>query len=115
MSVVIIVVACGYLLEKVFTDIALIKQEIFKMPGHLYLILISLSILSYLTRLNRWLVFLRPINSSIQIIKHSLISFLDFALTLTPGKIGETIRSIYLYPLVICYSSSLGVFVQSGY
>lgn len=110
MSVVIIVVACSYLLLNIFTDIELVKQAISKIPGYLYFILIGLSFLSYSARLARWLLFLRAMEPSIKIIKHTLIYFTGFALTLTPGKVGETIRSLYLYPLGICYSSSLAAF-----
>ena len=34
-----------------------------------------------------------------------------FALTLTPGKAGETVRSVYLYPYGVSYPKSIGAFI----
>jgi len=81
-----------------------------EIPLTLYLWLLLLSIVSYLLRFSRWYYFLHPIEASITIQKHLLIYVSGFALTTTPGKAGETIRSLFLSPLGIKYHQSLAAF-----
>lgn len=81
-----------------------------EIPLTLYLWLLLLSIVSYLLRFSRWYYFLHPIEASISLSKHLLIYVSGFALTTTPGKAGETIRSLFLSPLGIKYHQSLAAF-----
>jgi len=81
-----------------------------EIPLTLYLWLLLLSILSYLFRFIRWYYFLHLLEVKISISKHMLIYFSGFALTTTPGKAGETIRSLFLAPLGIKYHQSLAAF-----
>ncbi len=85
-------------------------ERIKEIPLTLYLWLLLLSIASYLFRFSRWYYFLHPLESTISIQKHMLIYFSGFALTTTPGKAGETIRSLFLAPLGIKYHQSLSAF-----
>lgn len=87
-----------------------ILERIKEIPFILYLWLLLLSIMSYLFRFGRWYYFLHPFEPAISIDKHMLIYFSGFALTTTPGKAGETIRSLFLAPLGIKYHQSLAAF-----
>jgi len=85
-------------------------RHVKEIPLTLYLWILFLSIVSYLLRFSRWYYFLHPIEASIPIPKHLLIYVSGFALTTTPGKAGETIRSLFLSPLGIKYHQSLAAF-----
>ena len=85
-------------------------RHVKEIPLTLYLWLLLLSIVSYLLRFSRWYYFLHPIEASITIQKHLFIYVSGFALTTTPGKAGETIRSLFLSPLGIKYHQSLAAF-----
>jgi uncharacterized protein (TIRG00374 family) len=74
-----------------------------------------LSIVSYIARFSRWYYFLHTLEISITISKHLLIYFSGFALTTTPGKAGETIRSLFLSPLGIKYHQSLAAFFSERF
>lgn len=81
-----------------------------QIPLTLFFWVLLLSILSYLLRFSRWYYFLSPLEPSIYLQKHLLIYFSGFTLTTTPGKAGETIRSLFLAPLGIRYHQSLAAF-----
>jgi len=100
-----------YIIALLFTldndaTLKLVKE----MPLTLYVWLLLLSVVSYLLRFSRWYYFLHPIDRSIPVSKHLLIYVSGFALTTTPGKAGETIRSLFLSPLGIKYHQSLAAF-----
>jgi uncharacterized protein (TIRG00374 family) len=88
----------------------LVNEIIKKIPFGLYSLLFILSLVSYTLRFFRWYYFLSPLRPDITISRHLLIYFSGFALTTTPGKLGETIRSVFLSPLGISYHQSLGAF-----
>ena len=81
-----------------------------KIPFSLYLWVFILSVISYLLRFSRWYFFLTPLEPKIRLPQHLLIYFSGFALTTTPAKAGETIRSLFLSPLGIKYHQSLAAF-----
>ncbi len=81
-----------------------------KIPFSLYLWVFILSVISYLLRFSRWYFFLTPLEPKITLPQHLLIYFSGFALTTTPAKAGETIRSLFLSPLGIKYHQSLAAF-----
>lgn len=72
---------------------------------------IALSCLSYLARFYRWHRFLAVLGHSVPVLADLRIYLAGFALTLTPAKAGETIRSFYLRPLGVPVPDSLAVFV----
>lgn len=74
--------------------------------------IMALSCLSYLARFGRWHWFLAGLGYRVPVWADLRIYLAGFALTLTPGKAGETIRSFYLRPLGVPVPVSLGVFVS---
>ena len=68
------------------------------LPGMLWVQVVLLSLLSYLLRFVRWHRFIIALGHSVPVLRNLEIYLAAFALTLTPGKAGETVRSVYLYP-----------------
>ena len=77
---------------------------------YLFALVVFFALASYLVRFIRWMVYVKPLQKDIGITKHFFIYFSAFALTTTPAKSGEMIRSIYLAPLGIPYGKSVAAF-----
>lgn len=77
-----------------------------------WLKILSCSLLSYIIRFWRWEYFMRHLQHFIPRILHLSYYLAGFALTTTPGKAGETIRSLYLKPHAVSYPDSLACFVS---
>lgn len=82
------------------------------LPGLLWAQVVALSLLSYLLRFARWHHFIVALGHKVPILRNLEIYLAAFALTLTPGKAGETIRSVYLHPYGASYPHSIGAFVS---
>lgn len=72
---------------------------VYALPGLLWVQLIALSLISYLFRFARWHYFIVALGYKLSILRNLEIYIAAFALTLTPGKVGEMIRSVYLHML----------------
>lgn len=59
-------------------------------------VLLSLSLVNYGLRFGRWHIYLRDLGHSVPLIRHLMIYLTGFALTATPGKVGEGIRALLL-------------------
>jgi uncharacterized membrane protein YbhN (UPF0104 family) len=86
-------------------------QAVSALPAALWEQVVALSLLSYLLRFARWHGFLTALGHRIPLLRDLEIYLAAFALTLTPGKAGETVRSVYLHPFGVPYAHSLGTFV----
>jgi len=73
-------------------------------------IVLFASFSSYLLRFLRWHLYIKKSNKVIPLARHFLYYLAGFALTTTPGKAGETIRSVLLRPHGIRYPFSLAAF-----
>jgi uncharacterized protein (TIRG00374 family) len=82
------------------------------LPGLLWAQVVVLSLVSYLLRFSRWHHFIVALGHKVPILRNLEIYLAAFALTLTPGKAGETIRSVYLHPYGVSYPHSIGAFVS---
>lgn len=69
--------------------------------------LLLLSLVNYLLRFVRWRKFLRLLGYVLPELSNLRIYLSGFALTTTPGKAGEALRSVLLKPLGVAYSHSL--------
>lgn len=101
-----------YIFSIITREIQLSFSIVKAIPIEVIFISVMLSLFSYLVRFKRWLLYLQPLSSNISIKKHAQIYFTGYAFTTSPGKVGETIRSVYLAPLGINYTSSLAAFVS---
>lgn len=85
--------------------------QAFTRPGwHGWLLILACSFISYLVRYARWQYYLRLAGWSLPHRQHFLYYLAGFALTTTPGKAGETIRSVLLHPHGVPYHTSLACF-----
>ena len=75
-----------------------------------WLLLLGCSFCSYLLRFARWQYYLRRVGWKLPLRLHLAYYLAGFALTTTPGKAGETIRSVLLHPHGIPYPTSLACF-----
>ncbi len=74
------------------------------------LIALSLSLVNYLIRFVRWQKFLAQLNHHVYWQESLRIYIAGFGLTTLPGKVGETIRSVFLKNHGVSYPESLAVF-----
>jgi len=73
-------------------------------------IVLIASCMNYLLRFFRWQLYIKKSNKTIPLAQHLLYYLAGFALTTTPGKAGETIRSLLLRPHGVSYPFSLASF-----
>ena len=71
------------------------------------LLLLLLSLLNYLLRFWRWRTFLQRLGHRVPDLANLRIYLSGFALTTTPGKAGEALRSLLLTPFGVSYPHSL--------
>ena len=82
------------------------------LPGLLWAQVVVLSLLSYLLRFARWHHLIVALEHKVPILRNLEIYLAAFVLILTPGKAGETIRSVYLHTYGVSYPRSIGAFVS---
>ncbi|MCW8886014.1 MAG: lysylphosphatidylglycerol synthase domain-containing protein [Motiliproteus sp.] len=96
-----ITIAAGmsiYLVIVGWADFDSLATKIVELPEALIWSVLGLSFLSYFLRFARWHCFVESQGFSIPLVRNLEIYIAGFALTLTPGKAGEAVRSIYLLP-----------------
>jgi uncharacterized protein (TIRG00374 family) len=74
-------------------------------------VILGLSLANYVLRFARWHGYLRALGYQIPLALDCTHYFSGFAFTVTPGKAGEAVRSIYLEKQGVRYRDSLAVFV----
>lgn len=74
------------------------------------LIALGFSLLNYLLRFLRWHHYLKLLGHNVPWLHSLRIYMAGFALTVTPGKAGEALRSIFLKDHAVPYRQSLGAF-----
>ncbi len=111
-SLAIVVMVVLYVGMATLADWQAFAAAVSALPGLLWMQVVVLSLLSYLLRFARWHHFIVTLGHKVPILRNLEIYLTAFALTLTPGKAGETIRSVYLYPYGISYPHSIGAFVS---
>lgn len=75
-----------------------------------WLTILSCSFVSYIFRFIRWNNYIRVFQHFIPIKRHFAYYLAGLALTTTPAKAGETVRSLYLIPYKVKISQSLASF-----
>ncbi len=71
---------------------------------------LMLSLVNYLLRFLRWQYYLRVLGHNVPVFNSLHIYLAGFALTTTPAKAGEALRSVFLKKYNVSYSSSLACF-----
>jgi uncharacterized membrane protein YbhN (UPF0104 family) len=111
-SLLIVVTVIFYVGIVTLADWDAFAAAVSALPGALWVQVVSLSCLSYLLRFARWHYFIAALGNKVPLLRNLEIYLAAFALTLTPGKAGETVRSIYLHPYGVSYPHSIGAFVS---
>lgn len=87
-----------------------VLSSIRQMGAGEWLIVLSLSLINYLLRFLRWDFYIQKVSQCcIPFWRHLGIYLAGFALTTTPGKVGEAVRSLYMKPHGVTYPVSLSV------
>lgn len=87
-------------------------DAVLHLPDILWVQAVVLSVFNYLLRFFRWHIFIGALGSNVPIYRGIIIYFSAFALTLTPGKVGETVRSVFLHSYGVGYTQSIGAFAS---
>ncbi len=100
----------GYMLAVLWGGSEQTLQALKSLSLPLWLLILGLSLGNYSLRFFRWETYLRQI-SDVVIPKshHLLIYSAGFALTTTPAKAGEALRSFYLKPMGVDFRTSLSL------
>lgn len=111
-SLAIVVTVVLYVGMATLADWEAFGAAVSALPGLLWVQVVVLSLLSYFLRFARWHHFIVALGHKVLILHNLEIYLAAFALTLTPGKAGETIRTVYLHPYGVSYPHSIGAFVS---
>lgn len=106
------VAACGYLLLFIDSGWAAVLHGVAVVGPWGLGCMLGMSALNYGLRFARWTVYLRAFGYSLPTRAHLRIYLTGFALTTTPGKAGEGIRSVFLARLGVPYSASLAAMLS---
>jgi uncharacterized protein (TIRG00374 family) len=103
-----------YFVGMVTTDFHATRTAVARMDWVAWAAVIALSLLNYLLRFVRWTTYIRHFSHvRLPTGRHSLYYLSGFALSTTPGKAGEAIRSLYLHPHGVGYHQSISaLFVE---
>jgi uncharacterized protein (TIRG00374 family) len=81
-----------------------------KLELHWWLAILALSLFNYALRFARWHGYLYWLGDRVGVLRDGFIYIAGFALTTTPGKAGEGMRSLYLVRHGVSYAHSLAAF-----
>lgn len=92
-------IICGlglYAIWLASSNIQAVFHDFEKVEPKVILILCLLSFFNYGVRFVRWQYLLKVMGHQLPLIKSALYYFSGYALTATPGKLGEAVRGVYL-------------------
>lgn len=75
-------------------------------------IVFALSLLNYILRFYRWHLYLKHLNYAIPFLENFKIYLSGFALTTTPGKIGEVLRGHFLKSYDVSWNHTLAIIMS---
>lgn len=101
------IAACAYLFVSAFIGWRAVIDGLLRAGALGVALALSMSTLNYLLRFLRWDLYLRTLGHRVPVVAHARIYLSGFALTTTPGKAGEAIRSVFLARHGVAYASSL--------
>lgn len=102
--------AAGYLAFALWSGWQEVWHAVQRIGGGVIAIALLLSLVNYLLRGERWRLYLRHVGHPMGWQLNTRIYWAGFALTTTPGKAGEMIRSLFLAPYGVRYHHSAAMF-----
>jgi uncharacterized membrane protein YbhN (UPF0104 family) len=103
----VLVAAAGYLLVSLASGWDAFVHAVVRIGAPGIAAALLMSCLNYGLRFLRWQSYLRVLGHRLPWRAHLRIYLSGFALTTTPGKAGEALRSVFLKPLGVDYHDSL--------
>lgn len=98
-----------YAAMALYGDGALVWQAIISLDGRIWAAILALSLANYLLRYWRWHCYIsHAAPFHLGHLHHLAIYIAGFSLTMTPGKAGEAMRSLYLKQHNVPHTRSLG-------
>ena len=102
-----------YLGVVLFADREAVWAAWWRISGSVLAAIFALSLLNYLLRFWRWQRYIAAFGHVLPWRRHLLYYLAGFTLTVTPGKAGEAVRSLYLHQYGVSYAQSLAaLFVE---
>lgn len=102
-----------YLGVVLFADREAVLAAWWRISGPVLAAIFALSLLNYLLRFWRWQRYIAAFGHVLPWWRHFLYYLAGFTLTVTPGKAGEAVRSLYLHQYGVSYAQSLAtLFVE---
>lgn len=108
----VLVAAAGYLAISVWTGWVDVRQAFGSIGMTGMAIALALSLVNYGLRFLRWQWYLSIMGNVVPWRSSGRIYLAGFALTTTPGKAGETLRSVLLKNWGVSYAQSLAAFLS---
>lgn len=99
-----------YLLAALAGDARQIGKMLLGVPGPQLAFILGLSLANYALRFLRWRYYIAALGHAVPWRRHVAYYLAGFAFTVTPGKAGEAVRSLYLKPHGLGYADSLAAF-----
>lgn len=106
----LVLAAALYLTVILMSDYKTIFAAMARLGWQGWLIILGCSFTNYILRFIRWLMYLSRFGYQIPHVLHFHYYMSGFALTTTPAKAGETIRSLYLKSHGVSFHHSLAMF-----
>jgi uncharacterized protein (TIRG00374 family) len=106
----LVIAATLYLSVIFLTGYEDIMTAMMHLGWHGWLLILGCSLSNYILRFARWLIYLKRFGYQIPLVLHFHYYMSGFALTTTPAKAGETIRSLYLKTHDVPFHNSLAMF-----
>lgn len=100
-----------YLVAAVATDGRTVLAHMGALPPSVLPVALLLPTLGFLARFLRWDLYMRHLGHRLAPPRHLRIYLAGFALTTTPGKVGENLRALYLQQEGVPYTQSVAAFV----
>jgi len=104
-----------YLLAVFATDEREVWVNLSRLEPSTWFVVLLLPIGNYVLRFSRWHWYLGTLGNSISVRRDLQAYVAGFALTTTPGKIGEVVRSVFLQEIAIPYRHSIAAFVAERF
>ncbi len=108
----IIVASLGYLVFSLLAGWKEVSHAIIKVGFVGVIIVLCLSLINYALRFIRWKKYLEIFGHYVPAVENAQIYLAGFALTTTPGKAGEALRSFLLKPYNVPFRHSLAALLS---
>lgn len=107
---VVLLSVAGYLGFVLWSGWAEVTAAIAQVGWLMTGVALLLSLLNYGLRFVRWQLYLAQLGHTLPWREHFRIYMAGFSMTIVPGKVGETIRSVFLKAHGVDYAKSVAVF-----